>query len=72
MDGLGVDVNGVMDIFAVAPGHRDDDGNRSISALSQDPAISVGETILGYRPTAEAVLFMGIGAGQIDDDVGLA
>ncbi len=72
LNGLGVDVDGIEDVPAIAAGHGDDDGNRSSSALSQDHAISGGETLLGYRPATEAVLFMRIGAGQIDDEVGLA
>ncbi len=72
LNGICVDVDGVLNVFAVASRHGDDDRYRSREAFLQDQAIPGGEALLGHQPSTEAVPFVRIGAGQIEDDVGLA
>lgn len=71
VNGLRVDVDGVLDLSAVASCHGDNDGDLFPRAYFQDHFVTMSESLLGDLPAAEAVAGVWVCPGEIDDQIGL-
>src|SRR5215217_4405220 len=66
---VAVDLDRVVDVFAVAAGHHSHDWNFVLVTLTHHIAVTLAQPIDREREPAELVFGEGIGAGEIEDDL---
>ena len=60
----------VVDISRIAAGHGDGGWGSVFAAAGEDVAVAFGQTVEAQAQAAEAVVLVGVGAGQVDDEIG--
>src|SRR6185295_11685627 len=66
---VAVDLDRVVDVFAVAPGHNCDQWHFALVTLAQHAKVSFAQTVNGQREPPELVAREWIGAGEIENDL---
>ena len=69
-DGVGVDVHRVVDVARVAAGHRQRDRDRARRERREHVLVAAREAALGEPEPPEAVVLVGIGAREVEDELG--
>ena len=63
-------LHGVVDDAAVAAGHRQRHRDAPCARGGEDAAVALGQAFGREREAAEAVAFVRVGAGQVEDQAG--
>ncbi|MCK7522388.1 MAG: hypothetical protein MZV64_34290 [Ignavibacteriales bacterium] len=64
-----MDVHGVLDLQGVAPGQDHGHGDAQAPGVLDDDLVPLLQSRLGHGQAAQLVLLVGVGAGQVDDEV---
>src|SRR4051794_39416172 len=69
-DGLELDVDGVVDVLGVAPGHRNGGRQAVGPAEGEDQAVALGQPALAERQPPQAVALEWVGPREVDRHFG--
>ena len=65
-----VNTHRVLDLTGIATRHGDGERQASGLAMGEHAPVALGQPVEGEREAAQAVITIGVGAGQVDDQIG--